>query len=145
MADSETIHGDRITDPARSVVVLLHLEGVVASMPAFLIPSAVIGLLVGGIAGAAGKPLRGAAIGAILSGVMFELFMLPCVSMIGLFSPEAGKEFLGGTLPYALQMALAGAIAGGAGGGVACLQPRMRNREVDARLPAGEDSASRGD
>jgi hypothetical protein len=71
--------------------------------------------------------------------------MLPCVSVIGLFSPETGKEFLGYTLPYALQMALAGAVAGGAGGGAACFQPQIRNRRLDGRLPAGEDSASRGD
>jgi len=123
---------------------LWHIEGVVASMPTFVIPSAVIGLLVGGIAGAAGKPLRGAALGAVLSGVVFELFMLPCISVIGLFSPETGREFLHNTLPYALQMALAGAVAGGAGGAAACFQPRMRTRGLDASLPAGEDSA-RGD
>ena len=126
-------------------MVFLHLGGVVMNMPAFLIPSAVIGLLVGVIAGATGKPLRGAAIGAVLSGVVFVLFMLPCVSVIGFLSPQDGREFLSGTLPYALQMALAGAIAGGAGGAVACLRLRMQNREVDARMPPGKDSASQGD
>ena len=81
-----------------------------------MLPSAGIGLLVGAIAGAVGRPLLGAAIGAILSGVVFEFFMFACASLIGVISQKAGSDFLFQTLIYGTEMALAGAIAGAVGG-----------------------------
>jgi hypothetical protein len=87
----------------------------------FLLPSAVIGILVGCIAGGTGRPLRGALLGAVLSAVVFELFMLPCASVLGRFGSITGDQdaegkFLRETLVYGLEMALAGALAGGIGG-----------------------------
>src|SRR5260221_11495020 len=48
------------------------------------LPSAAIGALAGAIAGATGKPLRGALVGAVLSGVVFEFFMFACGSLVGI-------------------------------------------------------------
>lgn len=102
----------------RATVVLYHTGG---QMPMLALPSAGIGLLVGGIAGASGRPLRGAAIGAILSGLIFELFLLSCASVFGtaatlLGDAGAGGRLHSGALPYLAQMALAGAVAGALGG-----------------------------
>lgn len=121
---------------ARSAVVLYHLQDVARDMPAFLVPSGAIGLLVGAIAGASGRPMRGAAIGAVLSGLVFELFMTPLASFIGLFSHQAGADFLGHTIPYALQMAVAGALAGVVGGAIPCLRERADGGDLVDKSPA---------
>jgi hypothetical protein len=89
----------------------------------FALPSAAIGLLVGAIAGALGKPIRGAIVGCVLSAVVFELFMFACASLLGdigrIFGDkDAGTKFLTDVLPYTLLMGLAGAAAGGIGGAV---------------------------
>src|SRR5262249_60326596 len=102
----------------RRRALLLHLGAQVPLV--FLLPTAVIGILVGSIAGSTGRPLRGALLGAVLSGVVFELFMLPCASVIGTFGSitgdrDAGGKFLRETLLYGLEMAVAGALAGGLG------------------------------
>lgn len=101
---------------ARAAVVSFNLGLEIPLV--FMLPSAAIGLLVGAIAGALGRPWIGALVGAILSGVIFELFMLPCASMIGTFAgdDQAKSVFLRSTVAYALQMAAAGALAGGIGG-----------------------------
>lgn len=120
---------------ARGTIVLWHLGDAATQIPALLIPSATIGLLVGGIAGATGKPLRGAVVGAILSGLVFEVFMLPCVSIIGLlFSQSDSTEFWRGSLSYALEMALAGAVAGGVGGGIGLIHSRTRAADDECSL-----------
>lgn len=101
---------------ARSAVVFLHLGG---NAPlAFFLPSAAIGILVGFIAGATGNPWRGAVVGALLSGVVFELFMLSCASLIGFISQKHAEDFLWSTAIYALEMGAAGLLAGGIGGWV---------------------------
>jgi hypothetical protein len=100
----------------RAVVVLLNFGPDSGPLATLALPSAGIGLLVGGIAGAFGKPLVGAAVGAVLSGVVFELFMCACASLIGSFSQKAGSDFLSQTLVYGLEMAVAGGIAGCVGG-----------------------------
>ena len=125
---------------ARAAVVILNVmghggEGVPA---AFILPSAVIGLLVGAVAGAVGKPLLGATVGAVLSGVIFELFMCSCASLIGSFSREASDRFLSHTLIYGLEMALAGAVAGGVGGLVGQIADREVPLEPVALPPLGE-------
>jgi len=102
---------------------------------AIALPSAGIGLLVGAIAGALGKPVRGAIVGAILSGFIFELFMCACVSVArDVASPllEKGAEarFLTRVLPYTLLMALAGALAGGVGGAIA--QAKRAGRQPES-------------
>lgn len=104
---------------ARSAVLLLNL-GQPGSL-VFVLPSAAIGVLVGLIAGATARPLAGALIGAVLSAIVFELFMLPCASLIGTFgaftgNKAAGADFLRQTLIYALEMGVAGLLAGGIGG-----------------------------
>jgi hypothetical protein len=106
---------------ARSAVVLLNLGHDVS--PLFVFPSAAIGLLVGLIAGATARPLVGAVVGALLSAIVFELFMLPCASLIGTFGDLTGNdgaqgEFLRKTAVYALEMGVAGFLAGGMGGWV---------------------------
>jgi hypothetical protein len=118
---------------ARSAVVFLNLGGDVPL--AFLVPSAVVGVLVGGIAGATGRPWWGAGLGGLLSAVVFELFMLPCISLMGMLGEATGDEaaqgtFLKMTLSYALQMGLAGALAGGIGGAV--------GRLLDRRTPGNQ-------
>jgi hypothetical protein len=94
------------------------MEGAIVALP-----SAAIGLLVGAIAGAMGKPLRGAVVGFALSAVVFETFMCACASALPtegiLGRPNAGMAFLTEMLPYTLLMGLAGAAAGGIGGAVA--------------------------
>jgi hypothetical protein len=100
----------------RAAVVLFNVGPVGHALPVVALPSAVIGVLVGAIAGALGRPVLGAAVGAILSGVVFELFMFACASLIGSISEKAAGNFLSQTLVYGLEMAVVGAIAGGVGG-----------------------------
>ena len=100
----------------RGAVVLLNFYSAAHSLPVVALPSAGIGLLVGAIAGGLGRPLLGAAVGAILSGVIFEFFMFACASLLGHFEQGRGDAFLGQTLVYGLEMAVAGAVAGGVGG-----------------------------
>ena len=112
------IVGAAIGAGARSAVVLLNLGDFVPLV--FVLPSAAIGVLVGLIAGGMSKPLVGALVGALLSAVVFELFMLPCVSLIGTFGSITGEknaagDFLRKTVIYALEMGVAGALAGGIG------------------------------
>ncbi|EMI17466.1 membrane protein [Rhodopirellula maiorica SM1] len=88
-----------------------------------MLPSAAIGLLVGAIAGAIGRPVVSAVVGALLSAIVFELFMLPCVSLIGIFgditgNTNADSDFFRATLKYLIGMAVAGGIGGGVGGAV---------------------------
>jgi hypothetical protein len=100
----------------RSAVVLLNMPAGAVGEPMLALPSAGIGLLVGAIAGAFGRPVLGAGVGAVLSGVVFELFMFACASLIGSISQRASSMFLSETLVYGLEMAAAGALAGGIGG-----------------------------
>ena len=103
----------------------------------FMLPSAAIGVLVGIMAGGLGRPLLGAAVGALLSAIIFELFLLPCASMLGTVGQIVGKDgwsqgFLREAFPYFLQMGLAGAIAGGLGGGMGRLMDwRKLNEEKE--------------
>jgi len=120
------IVGSLIGCVARSAVVLLNV-GSEAGM--LMLPSAGIGLLVGAIAGAAGRPLLGAAIGAVLSGVVFEFFMCACASLVGRISEKAGSDFLFETLRYAVEMALAGGVAGAIGG--LCGQSELKGSGQD--------------
>ena len=68
------------------------------------------------MAGAVGKPLLGPGVGAVLSGLVFELFAVACASLIGAFDQKVGANFLAHTLIYGLEMAFAGGLAGAAGG-----------------------------
>lgn len=96
------------------------------------LPSAGIGLLVGAIAGALGKPLYGALLGFMLSAFVFELFMFACASALGAIGKVLGDnkiqmDFLTHMLPYMLLMGLAGSAAGALGGmvGQKCLQQKQ--------------------
>lgn len=111
---------------ARSAVVFLHLGG---SAPlAFYLPSAAIGILVGFIAGATGNPWRGALIGALLSGVVFELFMVSCASLIGTISQKDAEDFIWATAIFALEMGAAGLLAGGIGGWIGYINERSPSK-----------------
>jgi hypothetical protein len=100
---------------ARAAVVWLHLGPDVPR--AFFVPSAAIGFLVGAIAGGLGRPVRGLIAGFVLSAIVFELLLMPCVSLLGTFGGAAAKqEFLWDSVRYALEMGAAGALAGLAGG-----------------------------
>ena len=110
---------------ARAAVVRLNL-GDAQGLGFLALPSAGIGALVGAIAGATGRPLRGALVGAVLSGVVFELFVFACASAIGRFNPEGARKFLAATFAYALEMAAAGALAGAAGGAAGLRAARGR-------------------
>lgn len=114
---------------ARGMVVGLNLpdNGVLILLA---LPSAVIGALVGGIAGATAKPIRGAIVGAVLSGLVFEFFV---IAVTGLFG--GAERGVAETFVYALQMALAGAIAGGLGGLVG-MQERLSDPKASAPLQA---------
>lgn len=114
---------------ARGAVVLLNLGGAVGPFGMLALPSAGIGALAGAIAGATGRPLRGALVGAILSGVIFEFFMFACASLIGGFSQKASGDFLTQTVVYGLEMAIAGALAGGIGGAVGKRTASQVNKE----------------
>jgi len=100
----------------RGAVVLLNIGDAGGAFAIVALPSAGIGLLVGAIAGAIGRPLVGAIVGAILSGAVFELFVFACISLVGSFDHNAGGDILSQTFVYCLEMAVAGAVAGGVGG-----------------------------
>jgi hypothetical protein len=116
---------------ARGAVVWLNLGDNPFSV--FVLPSAGIGVLVGLIAGGLGRPGLGALVGGALSAVVFELFMLPCASLVGTFGslsghPGAGSTFLRETAIYALEMGVAGALAGGVGGLAGLLTDRAEGK-----------------
>lgn len=126
--------GAAIGAGARSAVVLLNLGAGVPLI--FVLPSAAIGVLVGLIAGGTAKPLVGGLVGALLSAIIFELFMLPCASLIGTFgsitgASDAEGKFLRQTAIYALEMGAAGFLAGSLGGW-------MGRRAEQAKRPSGE-------
>jgi hypothetical protein len=123
----------------RAGVVLINIgeAGTVAVLVS--LASAAIGLLIGAIAGAFAKPVKGALIGALLSGIIFELFMLPCAHLFGTVgdvfgNQDVGRDFLASTWPYFLEMAAAGAIAGTIGGLVG-----MRQNESQMALESKGD------
>ncbi|QDS95089.1 hypothetical protein FF011L_38730 [Roseimaritima multifibrata] len=96
----------------------------------FMFPSAGIGLLVGAISGSIGRPLLSAIIGALLSAIVFEFFLVPCVSLVGVFgnstgNNDAASDFMFSTLKYLIGMAVAGGIGGGVGGAVGRLSEEI--------------------
>jgi len=97
---------------ARGLVIVLNVGS-----PVFILalPSASIGALVGLIAGSLRHPLLAAGVGAVLSGLVFEFFMIACSSMISWFDADGAKVFFVETLLYGIEMGLAGALAGFAG------------------------------
>ena len=122
---------------ARPAVVLIWLGPEIGIY--FALPSAAIGALVGGIAGGTGRTLWGALGGAVLSAILFEMFMCSCASMAGTVGSafgqhDAGQKVLVETAPYFLMMGLAGAIAGGVGGAVGSFSRRADERLRKAAL-----------
>jgi hypothetical protein len=100
----------------RGSVIPLHLMalGAPAALPAALfVPSAVLGALSGGIAGATGHPGRGAVVGALLSAGIYLAFWVSCLSLLSgcLSDSEQAQGWV-----VAVEMAVAGAIAGAVGG-----------------------------
>lgn len=82
-----------------------------------------------------GRPLRGAIVGALLSAVLFELLLLPCLSLIGMLSELSGEKdtqqrLFMMSLRYAAEMGVAGALAGAIGGAVG--QAALKRQEPTA-------------
>ena len=131
--------GAAVGAAARGAVVWLNLGG--QSPVVFVLPSAAVGVLVGLIAGGMTKPIMGAIVGAALSAVVFELFMLPCASLIGTIGSitgddQAGGKFLQATLIYALEMGLAGLMAGGIGSWAGNRLEQSRTLPQELKPPA---------
>ena len=94
---------------ARVGMTALHFPGILGEQYMVGLYAALVGAVVGGLAGVTGRAVRGTVVGAGLS-VLFFLLVLP---FAGLFS------FLGvGTLPAWWQILAVGAIPGAIGGGV---------------------------
>ena len=132
---------------AAVVLVWMAVVGIWGAPITVVLPSAAIGLLVGAIAGAQGKPVRGAVVGAVLSGCVFELFICACASVLHSIPllDRGADELFGKTLPYALLMGLAGAAAGGIGGAVATRVDNGGSEGVRGLPPEGESPGPAGD
>lgn len=70
----------------------------------------------------------GALTGALLSGVVFELFMVSCASLIGTISQKHAEDFIWATAIFALEMGAAGLLAGGIGGWVGYINERSPSK-----------------
>jgi len=102
---------------ARVGMTALHFPGIFGEQYAVGVYVAVVGAIVGGLAGVTGRVVRGTVVGAALS-VLFFLLVLP---FAGLFS------FLGaGAFPAWWQMLAVGAIPGAIGGGVGQMVTKRR-------------------
>jgi hypothetical protein len=135
--------GAAVTALGRALVMIGWLGWDLGSFLA--LPSAGIGLLVGAIAGAIGKPVHGAVAGFFLSALIFELFSWSCASGFNLFGSlvgeqQAGREILLRLLPYMLLMGVAGAVGGGIGGLVG--QSNLRQQAAREKLAPPQDQNS---
>jgi len=98
----------------RGALVFLDLKGEGGVLLLFVVLITVaIGALCGALAGTSRTIVRGAVWGALLAGGMFALFILPVAFIASLF--DAGGTVEKFSLPYLLERAAAGAIAGAVG------------------------------
>ena len=101
----------------RVVVAALHFPAIRGEQyPAALWP-AIIGIVVGGIAGGAGRALLGAVVGAGLS-LLFYLGSLPLAGLLAFFGTA--------TLPALWEVLTVGAVPGAIGGAVGQIATKRR-------------------
>ena len=102
---------------SRVVVAALHFPAIVGEQyPLALLP-AVLGIVVGGIAGGTGRALLGAVVGAGLS-MLFYLGSLPLAGLLAYFGTA--------TLPALWEVLIAGAVPGAIGGAVGQIVTKRR-------------------
>ena len=99
---------------SRGAIAAVHLTDTSGDLGQLVLIAAALGIVIGGLAGATGRPLLGAVVGAALSGVVFAA----TVSVVWIFALVGA-----GTLPRLLEILAAGALAGGIGGAVGCRRP----------------------
>lgn len=103
---------------SRAVLAALHLSDTSRQAIPVVLTAVVIGIVIGALAGATGRPLLGATVGAVLSTVVF-VGVLPLVGLLHLLGA--------GTIPSLLEVVAAGAIPGGIGGAVGQMSVRRRS------------------
>lgn len=108
---------------ARGAATLWHVGGAGDLALWLAIPSAGLGVLVGAIAGATGRPIAGAGVGAALSAGVLLLFLAPLAYLLG---PRVVGELTG---RFLIEMTVAGAVGGGLGGLAGSLAGRARGRK----------------
>jgi hypothetical protein len=94
---------------SRAAIAAVHITDSSGDLRQLVLIAAAIGVVIGALAGATGRPLLGTAVGAALAGVVF-IVTLSAVWMFALIGA--------GTLPSLLEILAAGALAGGIGGAV---------------------------
>jgi hypothetical protein len=102
----------------RAAVAALHAKDAGRELALVLVVAALLGITIGALAGATGRPLLGAGIGAALSVLVF-LATLPAVALLYLLGA--------GTVPSLLEMLAVGALAGGIGGAVGQVSAARRS------------------
>jgi len=103
---------------SRVAVAAYHLTPATQDRGLVVLIAAVMGIITGALAGAVGKPVLGATVGAGLS-VLAYLVNLPIVAFL---------HFLGAlTTPTLLEVVAAGALAGGIGGAAAQMAARRQS------------------
>src|SRR6267142_2533565 len=114
--------GAAIAAFGRAAVVAVHLDAISTAAVPVLAWAAMIGVMIGGLAGLSGSPRIGAVLGAVLSAAVYVI-MIP----LALFVTVIGVA----TAPSFLEMMVVGAVAGFAGG----VADRARKGEA-RRAPA---------
>ena len=99
--------GAAIAAFGRAAVVAVHLDAMSTAAVPVLAWAAMIGVMIGGLAGLSGSPRIGAVLGAVLSAAVYVI-MIP----LALFVTVIGVA----TAPSFLEMMVVGAVAGFAGG-----------------------------
>ena len=94
---------------SRAAIAAFHLTDTSGDLRPLVLIAVGIGVVIGGLAGATGRPLLGAAVGAALSGVVFVVTVQVAWMVVWVGA---------GTLPSLLEILAAGALAGGIGGAV---------------------------
>jgi len=104
---------------SRAAVAAFLLTDVSGDLIPVVLFAGAMGILIGAMAGATGRPVLGATVGGVLSAVAF-MVTLPAASLIFL----AGA----GTLPSLLEIVAVGALSGGIGGAAGQMAARCRSR-----------------
>jgi hypothetical protein len=91
----------------RGGLVLFHLREVSEPTALLVLTAAIVGALIGAVAGLTGRPVLGAVIGAVASGVVF-LATLPVAALLSVLGA--------GTIARLAEVVAGGAVAGLLGG-----------------------------
>ena len=109
----------------RAVVAGVHLREINQGTAAGLLSAAVIGVIIGALAGLTGRPLLGAVVGAVLSALAY-LGMYPVVLLFHALGTL--------TTPSIWEVVAVGALSGGLGGAARQMATRRGwSRTPDAR------------